>query len=450
MSGTPTEAEIQAQWRAAIDVLENVRNFADGTLCGGGGKFDVLLQLLEGDYLPAEYATLVNAVRSGVSTLVSPGVASQIITPALFEYARLLKNDATLGFGSGFRSPAELFRALYEWFVANALRVKSRAITYAGAVAGGTNVGNGVLSRLTVDENAFNLEACNVEKKAFRVRSDQNNGVSKWAEVFEFVGVASSFDNLLRASFGSGEAARTTIVSKHAGSSSGGSLLTNSSFSEFNSASTPKFNAWNALSGNAQIDQDTTAGHQYRSFPGEQTSASLKITGGGGLVTLSQNLSDMNVSRLDPNTPYFLRVMLNKTIGTASGGSVTIRLGSKSATVTIAALAANWAELIIPIDQNLWFRKFNQDALTIQIEWSSSASGFLLVDDAIFCPWDLIDGTYWLIRQNANVPVAWLVDDTMTCTDTGGAPATGKIQWWNWVAGFGCLPSSGSPTFVDP
>jgi hypothetical protein len=450
MSGTPTEAEIQAQWRAAIDVVENIRNFADATLAGGGGKFDVLEQLLEGDYLPAEYANLNTALRSGLSAMLAPGVASQVVTPALFEYAQLLKNDATAGFGSGFRTPADMFRALYEWMVTKALTVKSRAITYNAASLVGT--GNGVMSRLTVDENNFAMEACTVEKKQFRCRSDQNNGVSKWAEVFEFIGSAASFDNLLRASFGSGESAHTTITSKHAGSSSGGSLLTNSSFSEFNASSNPRFTAWQESGAGAAagISQDVTAGHQYRSFPGEQTSASLKMTGGGGTMTLTQNLSDMTVSRLDPNTPYFLRVMVNKTIGTAVGGNLVIRMGSRSTTIAIASLAANWTEVIIAIDQNLWFRRFNQDALTVQIEWNTSTSGYLLVDDAIFCPWDLIDGTYWLIRQNANAPVAFLVDDVFTVADSGGAPATGKVQWYNWVSGYGYLPSSGSPTFVDP
>src|SRR5690606_24928227 len=99
-------------------------------------------------------------------------------------------------------------------------------------------------------------------------------------------------------------------------------------------------------------------------------------------------------------TPYFLRVMLNKTIGSASGGTVTIRMGSQSASVTIASLAANWAELNITVGSSCWPRNFNVDPFDIEIEWSSSTSGYLLVDDVIFCPWDLIDGTYWLLRGN--------------------------------------------------
>ncbi|HXI82132.1 MAG TPA: hypothetical protein VNM34_15095 [Verrucomicrobiae bacterium] len=448
MSGTPTEAEIQSQWRAAIDVLETSRNFYDGTLAGGGGKFDVLLQLLEGDYTPFELAGFVTSFRAAISNTITPNAAFGVHRAALFEYARILKNDATVGFGSGFRNESELFRALYEWFVAKGLSVKSRAITYAGAVAGGANVGNGAMSRLTVDENNFPLEACFVEKKAFRCRQDQNSGVQKEAETFEFVGSAASADALLRSSFGSGESSRTLIVSGNAGAGSGGSLLTNSSFSEFNASSTPKFTAWDELAGSAGVGQDTST--FYRSFPNASVDASLKLTAGSGTITLRQTTLNMRTPRLDVNTPYFLRAMVNKTPGTAVGGSFTIRLGSQSTTVTIASLAAGWNEVLIPIGQNNWFRRFNKDGWDIQVEWSTPTSGYLLVDDLLFAPFWFVDGTWWYLRQNAGAPVRWLVDDVLTFTDTGGAPATGKIQYWLWVSGLGYLPSSGSPTFTDP
>ena len=47
-------------------------------------------------------------------------------------------------------------------------------------------------------------------------------------------------------------------------------------------------------------------------------------------------------------------------------------------------------------------------------------------------------------------PVAWALDDTLEFTDTGGAAATAKIQYWLWVAGLGYLPTDASPTFTDP
>lgn len=450
MSGTPTEAEVRTQLRAVVDVLETTRNFADGTMAAAGGKLDALLQALEGEYTAIELPAFCNAIRAGLSNLVAPGQGSAALFPCLLEYGRILSAGGSGGFGGGYRSGAELFRALYDWFVANSITILTRGITFdTTATLGAGNVGNGAMSRLTVDENNFPLEACHVEKKAFRCRADANSGTEKQAEVFEFLGTAQSFDALLRGTHGSGEGSRTTIISAHAGTGAGGSLLTNSSFSEYSASATPrKFTAWDETSGGAQLTQDTT--NYYRAHPGAATNASLKITGGGGLVTIKQTLANMRVRRLDPNTPYFLRVMLNKTVGTAVGGTVTLRIGSQSVAVTIAALAANWAELVIPVGTGNWFRNFNEEPFDIEIEWSSSTSGFLLVDDVLFSPMTLIDGTWWFLRANAATHAPWQVDDTLEFTDTGGAAGTGKIQWWLWVSGYGYLPSSGVPTITDP
>lgn len=444
-----TEAEIQAQWKNAVDVLETVRAVADDTITPSGGKIDTLILSLEGQFTPIDLPQAMRSLRSNLSAAISPTLVNAVLQPILYDYASLLAADATDGFGSAYRKPGDVFRALYDWFVANALTVESRAITYdTSATAGGSNVGNGALSRLTVDANGFNLEACHVEKKQLKCRADQNTGAEKQAEVFEASGTTASPDSCLRAAYGSGDSARATLVSRHAGSGNGGSLLNNSSFSTYSASASPKFSGWTEVAGGASCAQDTT--NYYRSFPNATVDGSLKITGGGGTVTLRQTLANSRIRKVDPNTPYLLRVMLNKTIGTASGGTVTIRMGATEKSVTIAALASNWAELVVDFDAGCWPQEFNEADFAVEIEWSSSTSGYLLVDDVIFCPWDLVDGTWWNIRGNAATHTPWLLDDILTVTDTGGAPATGKVQWWLFVAGLGYLPSSGTPTFADP
>lgn len=454
MSGTPTEVEIITQWKAVVDILETFRAHVDDTHAVANGKWDTLLKALEGSYTPAELADWTNTFRAGCSDLMSQQIASRALTPILFEWAGRIDADATgtQGFGTGKRSVGELFRMLYDWFVAKSYVIESRAITYDTSVTK-TGTGDGDLGRLTVDENGFNLEACTVEKKLFRCIADQNSGVEEHAEVFEVIGEASSFDSVLRPSFGSGASANTTIVSRNAGSGAGGSVLTNSSFSQYDSSATNVFSGWTDATAIAStLDQDTV--NFYRSHPGSQTDASLEITGGLGTVTLKQTLSAMRVRRLDPDTPYQFRVMVNPTIGTASGGTVTIKCGSNSKDVSIAALSAGWNELILDFDRNLWFREFNEDPFDVEIEWSSSTSGTLLFDDAIFAPLELIDGTYWFLRGNDATHTSWLVDDVLAVTDTGGLPATAKLQYWLMVAGFGYLPSNptptGSPDLSDP
>jgi hypothetical protein len=374
------------------------------------------------------------------------------IEPILFEYGKVINTAGN--YGGGYQDTAAIFSALYEHFNTDSLTVQSRNITYdTTATLGASNVGNGSMARLTTDQNGFDMEFCHVETKRFRCRQDINSGVREEQEVFEQLGEPASPDALLRAARGSGADTNVTIRSHHAGSGAaeGGSLLTNSSFSDFTSGASPEFTGWTETAVGGGITQDAT--NYYRSFPNAGTDASLQMTGGGGDIILTQPLSDMSTNQLDPNTPYFLRVMLNKTVGTASGGTVTIRMGSQSASVTIAALGAGWQELLIPLGTANWFRNFNPTAaeMSVVVEWTSSTSGTLLVDDILFAPFDLIDGTYWFLRGNAATHASWRVDDTLEFTDTGGAPATGKIQWWLFVTELGYLPSTtGLPTFTDP
>jgi len=454
MSGTPTQAEVQSQWKNSVAVLEGLRNYVDGTLAGGGGLWDTLLQSLEGDYTPAGLSTGTARLRATLSGCIDQQRVREFIDPILFEYSRLLSA------GNAFRNTSDIFVALYEHFDAGSLTVKSRGITFdttattSNVATGGAIVGNGAVSRLTVDQNNYPLEFCNVEKKTFRCRADENTGADEFAELFECLGLTASQDAIGRAAtgFGSGEAGRTSIQSQHAGTAQGGSLLRNSSFDSYASGGSPKFVGWTETAGGASITQDTSA--YYRSNPDSNrtggVNGSLKITGGAGTVTLTQLLTDMRSGRIDPNSPYFLRVMVNKSAGTAVGGNFIVRMGSVTVTTSVASLAAGWNEVLVPIGTSCWPRNFNQADFKIQVEWATSTSGYLLVDDLIFTQWDAIDGTYWIIRGNNASPVSWLLDDVLEFTDTGGAPATGKIQWWLFIGGYGYLPSSGSPTFTDP
>ncbi len=445
MSGSPSEAEVRDQWKKSVAIVESLRNHFDGTVMGAGGLIDSLVQVLEGEYTPAGLTGAVTRMRAGMSSLIDSQRITEFLAPVLLEYGRLIDQ------GSAYTNPAEAMRALAEYFKRNTITIKSRTITYdTSATLGGTNVGNGVVSRLTVDEWGYNLEACHVEKKLLRCRQDLNTGANEHAEVFEVVGTRAPVDALQVPSFGSGDGFRAQLVSRHAGSGSGGSLLKNSSFDSYSSTASPKFTGWTEVAGGSSIAQDTTAGHFYRSNPSANTDGALKITGGAGTVTLRQGLDQMARRDVDPATPYFLRVMVNKTVGTAVGGTFTIRLGAQSVDTSIASIGSGWQEILIPIGTACWPRSFNVNPFRIEIEWSTSTSGYLLVDDVIFCPWDQVDGTFWIIRQNAATPTAWLLDDTLEFTDTGGAPATGKLQYWLWIAGLGCLPSSGSPTITDP
>lgn len=452
MSGTPSEAEIQTQWKNAVNLLESIRNYADGTVALGGGLLDVIEQSLEGVYLPPALSGFTARIRSTLSSIVDPARAAEALYPVLYEYAALFSSGA----GGNYTSPEQLSRALYDHLVKTAATIKSRAITFdtsATLSVLNTNVGNYSVTRLTVDENGYPLEACVVETKTIRCRQDRNTGTQQHAEVFEVIGKAASTDNLMRANYGSGNTGET-LRAMNAGASTGGSILNNSTFSNYTATATPKFSGWTQTAGGASLTQDLV--NFYRGSPGSSPDASLKITAvGAATTTITQTMDLMRTTTLDFSRPYFLRVMINKLTGTAVGGTVTIRCGSQSASVTIAAMSAagtGWQELTLPLTSVCWPKNFNENDFSVEIEWSSQTSGYLLVDDVIFTRWQEVDGTYWSIRPNtaSTAVINPLVNDTWEFTDTGGAPATGKLQYWWYMAGLGYLPNSGAPTITDP
>ena len=427
MSGSPTETEVQEQWRNAVAILERARLWADDTLAG---QLDTLSQSLEGEYTPSDLPNVASSFRAGASALISTQTARAFLAPVLFEYARLL------GYGSGRNTLEDIMPALLEHFVDNSLSVRSRGITRGTPAAGGSNVGNGSVVRVTVDRWGENIESSYPEVKRLRCVADQNSGVQENAERFELLGEAQGADFLRRDDYGTGSDSRTVLVAQNAGQ--GSSVLRNGSFTQFASGSTPKFSGWTESSGSANVAQESAVG--FRLVPGETSLASLRLNGD---AVLSQTLRS-----IDPSRPYRYRVMLNKDAGSATGGTVTIRLGSRSASVTIAALGSGWQELVIALDENSYLPNFNEDDLDVTIEWASSSSGYLLVDDAILAPLTQVDGAF-LAVVGGSTP--FLLDDEFTITDTGGAAGTGDINYWLWRAGLGYLPSVASgETFTDP
>jgi len=452
----PTEAEIQTQWKNITNILEKTRAYADADLVSIGGYIDVLYQSFEGEYIPVDGAAFATRIRALLSSAVDSRQALAALEPILFEYTTVLAGSSGLGYGSGYRSAVDIFGALYQWLHDNSDTVASRAITYASVSANGSNTGNIGISRLTVDKYGYDLESCHAEKKMLKCTADQNSGVRRWAETFEIIGMAASFDGLRRGVGGSGEASRTNLKAKHAGSGGGGSLLNNSSFSDFtaSTSSGSQFANWSETLTGAAATTDITrdTANYYREHPNASTNASMKFAmdNAGDSITVKQSMSSMRTNSIAPNKPHFLRVMWNRSIGSGASGTVSVKLGG-NATVSVAVSAqSGWQELLIPFDKTCWLEEFGEDTFDIEIAWAGGTGGYILFDDAIFCPWDLVDGTYWLAHQNAGTPVASLVEDEYYVNDTGGAPGTGILQYWCWISGLGYLPSSGTPTITDP
>lgn len=467
MAGPATEVQVQTQWKAAVDILETFRVHADDTLVksDGTGKLAVLEDALKGQFTPGAMSAAADNFREGLSALLSPALVRSFLDPVFQEYGKVIDGDVGGDtFGGGYATVDQILEALYEFFIANTISIETRGITFDAApaiTAGG--IGDGVLTRLTVDENNREIEACTVEKKHFRCRADQNSGTEKYAEVFEVLGQQLSKDNLLKGTTGRGPGTGETITSRHAGGGDdGGSLLDNGSFNTFDDDNSPeKFSSWDEVFAGgataAAVGQDTV--NTYRGVPGEEDAdqGSLELTLGNAAhtVTLRQTLENLTSGSLRRDRPYLLRAMVRKDTGvTAVGGSFWLRLGSQALETTIVSIGAGWQEIIMPVGQNSWFNNFNQDKADggmVEVEWTGGTTGTLLIDDMVLHEMDLIDGLYHSLRLNDAAPTAWLVDDEITLTDTFDVGfGNGKLQYYTQLGYGRYLPHLGSPTITDP
>lgn len=432
---SPTRAEIEAQGTAGVKVLERERVQFDTQLVS---DCDALVDVLEGDYTPSGLQAFVRTVRSRASDCLDPLVVQALFGPLFREYGKFA-GFAEASDGDFF----DLLRRIKDYMADNSLAITSRQITYTAPSAGGSNVGNGTLVRLSVGDRGESLECCTVETKTAECVQDLAQGATQHAEVFLFRGANGPIDRLSLASYGSGMARSVRAFTKHAGVGDGGSLLVNSSFDTYSSGATQPFAGWDVDTA-ANIAQDTTNYHRHA--PGSSTNGSLKFTGN---AVLSQKIAPNGIPaiQLSRFQPYCLELMYNREVGVGDG-TLRIRMGATTVTVALAA-QTGWNKLRLTMNSGLWMRTFDESSMDITVELASRTTGYVLVDDVIFAPMIPYDGTWWWLVGGTT---AFVMRDVFSAADSGGAPATGKISYWLWRAGLISLPSStgGSVTWADP
>ena len=99
----------------------------------------------------------------------------------------------------------------------------------------------------------------------------------------------------------------------------------------------------------------------------------------------------------------------------------------------------------LPLDRNLWYPKWMQDDVDVEITFTRTL-GDILIDDLVIVPMDSFDGTWW-IMVGGETP--FLLDDVFTGTDTEG----GAVVQTHFARAFGMyLPSNnaGGETIADP
>jgi len=166
-----TWAEWWTQTADAVDVYDSIRTDGQTSVVT---KIDTAIKASEGQGAP-ESVRRLRRTRSGYASLLDDFRA--VIDPRLPDLARII--------GSGARAGTRVFwRDVREYMVANSEDVNGRNIAF-GAIAGGSNVGNGTIHRLTIDEYDHAIEAVFIDVVTARCVRDQNSGTKVGREVFE-------------------------------------------------------------------------------------------------------------------------------------------------------------------------------------------------------------------------------------------------------------------------
>lgn len=427
---TPTRAEVQSQWSNAVALLKATKNFGISNSPNWIGLEDTAIQSLESE-LSDEIASAIFARRTDLQNVLAN--SSDLQRPHLKSYAVHILRSPEL------TDPQLILNRLYQDFIDNTLRVNSRQFTF-GTPSAITGTGNGVIFRLTKDENNFDLEAQHPDLKTAECIRDQNSGASKFEEVFEIRGQTPGKDAL--AVSGSGLVAEIRAVSAR------DSQLLNPSFSTFvGTSGTPTtITNWTSsitVSGNYTMEQLTA--NVYRGFPGDTTPTALRIK---ATATLSQKISLRGYS-VDPAIPHVLQLAYNREIGSATG-TLLVRMGNVNTSVAISA-QTGWNILRVPssFGQNNWFKNFDEQDLDISIEWTRTA-GDIIIDDVLFVQMTKFDGSWYVILPDTSTSTPFLRGDKSTWSDT--AANENGIQYWLWRGFDRYLPSAtgGSVTFADP
>lgn len=429
---TLTRPEADAQLVATVDLQEEVRFKGESAVKSVLSLIDAIDVVGKGDF----NATLIAAARN-YRTRYSAVLAGDtaLLTPVLRHFMRFLGKQAT--------DPRAMLDELYDDFVANAITIRSRGFVLATPPAF-TGTGNGVLLRLTVDENNFAFEHGIPDTKTGTITRDVSTGSQIHEEVLTLEGATPSVD-LLDFDLGSGQTAFVTALTFR-----NAATLQNAGFRQLTSALPIAVGSPRVLTA-APAGWEITAGVVgdltgqadlvFRTLQGESLATALRWTGN---VTIRQLLRTNGV-QLVSNVPHMVGVAIVRE--NSATGTVTLSLGTSSVVKDLSTMVNGVYEFVpIALGTGYWFENFNETDLDVEVAAAALAVGQFSISEVILAPGVFFDGSwYWLIGGT----IAFLRDDVSAFTDTDGG--TGKIQRTQARAfGHRTLPHAVVPTLADP
>lgn len=408
----PSEAQAKQQIADSVIIWEVLRTgFATGYVT----REQTVLQELKSNW-SNDFANALRSARGDINSFMLRLPA--VLEPLMRDYGQVLNVPETNG--------RLIFLRLYQDYIDNTKRVQSRVINY-GSVATVTANGNGVLNRLTVDENGFALESTTPDVKTFRVIFDEHSGGVKHEEVFEVRGQSAEPDFLRII----GSNVFTSVRGISARDSQ--QILSNPSFDAFAGtvSSLTALTDWTVTTSLSNFQLDQT--NYYRDFEGAGTPAALRILGND---TVTQNVTIRRAAFL-PGVPYYMQIAWNRQVYSGDG-TLTFTVGAQTVNV-VAAAQTGWQILRIPLTSACWFKNFNQNTLQVSVQLSGRTTGSILVDDIIIAPFQFVDGL-WVAPVGGSTK--WLRYDKYTYTDALYGSDAIIQQWVGWRTYGLSLPSA--------
>jgi hypothetical protein len=421
---SPSLAEVETQISNVARIQDNLRQYCGTTASTNFiDNQDTLVQSLETDYAGSVTGAL-DGMRAALNSAVISGAS--VMNPLFTTMGQVIDAPET--------DTQAIITRLYTYMIDNAYAVTSRGFTFGTPAAGGSNSGDGSITRLTVDENGLDIENTTPELEKAEIVADQFSGSQEGEQVFQFIGSDPAIDQLKIA--GSGRVQNIRCVTSR------DSVIGNASFTNYQGTTAVPTSITDWTVGTiADVEIDTT--NFYVADPSDGgVPAALKFTGN---TDVAQAFTVRNVT-LDPFIPYKAHIWYNREVGTGDG-TLTFTFCGVSASVVLAA-QTGWNKLEITVGQNCWFKNFNTSAadMQVKVELSGNTTGSVLVDSVIACPFSSFDGLYYLC-EGGQTP--FLVDDSFSWTDSATEAILQRFFWINFGR---YLPhaTGGSVTWADP
>lgn len=415
---SPSRAELEAQFRNIVHVMEELRELAEVDATNLVGLIDTVEQAIESDFAVG-IASGMTALRNAYSATF--GAAKQSLDSHFEDWRKfIVLSEASQGDTQG------IITDIFNDWIRNNITINSRDFVY-GTPTAASGVGDGTIARLTVDSEGFDLEGIQQDVKTFICTQDANSGSRKSQERFRITSKSAPKDGIESPETSSllGTGIDTTQNSVH----SDDSELLNAGFDQLTGTEALPESISNWVSDTPVIGDGTdfTFDSTNIFLPAfddndVRRALNIKLT-----RTLTQKINVKGTS-LNRNGAYYLQIAFNRTVGTASG-TLEIHLGNQSNSVAVSA-QSGYNALAVAIDADSWFKNFNEEDLDIKVVWTRT-SGELLVDDILFVPFLFPDGTGYVIRPGQ---IPYLAGATIgqggkkfTVTDTA---STAVLSYW--------------------